>query len=210
MKDLIIIGAGGFGRELFFLAKESYGYEKEFKILGFIDDNIYALNNYNGYPNILGKISDFEFTPNNVFICSIADISIKNDIIEKFTKSGAEFFTLIHRTARVTDTARIGKGCIIGPMASIGADTIIGDFTIIQTGSIVGHDVEVGRNSRLDNYAILVAESKIGSNCIVHSNSVINYGVKISDNSTVGACSFVVRNVKSNVSVFGNPAKQLV
>lgn len=50
MKDLIIIGAGGMGRTMYDLARESLGYGIEFQIKGFIDDKISALNGFVGYP----------------------------------------------------------------------------------------------------------------------------------------------------------------
>ena len=71
MKKLIIIGAGGMGRTMYDLAKESHGYTTEFEIAGFIDDNLEALDSFENYPPILGKISDYQPKENEVFVCSI-------------------------------------------------------------------------------------------------------------------------------------------
>ena len=59
MKQLIIIGAGGMGRTLYDMAQESIGYGNEFLIKGFIDDNMNALDGFNGYPSIIGSISSY-------------------------------------------------------------------------------------------------------------------------------------------------------
>lgn len=56
MKYLIIVGAGGMGRTMFDMARESCGYETEFVIKGFIDDNITALNDFMNYPPIIGIV----------------------------------------------------------------------------------------------------------------------------------------------------------
>jgi UDP-3-O-[3-hydroxymyristoyl] glucosamine N-acyltransferase len=135
------------------------------------------------------------------------DIRLK--VISELVKRGATFINLIHNTARTTNTSRIGKGCIVGPFVSIGADSVIEDYCILQTGSIVGHDARIGTNSRIDNYSILVAGVMIEKNCTIHSNSVINANITVGEGAIVGACSFVIRDVKSGSSIFGNPAKRL-
>ena len=77
MKNLIIIGAGGMGRTMFDLAKESIGYGSEFQIVGFIDDNLDALSGFENYPPVLGTIKDYTPKDNDVFVCSIGGHSRK-------------------------------------------------------------------------------------------------------------------------------------
>lgn len=71
MKNLIIIGAGGMGRTMYDLARESLGYNMEFIIKGFIDDDLFALDSFRGYPPILGTISEYQPLEDDVFVCSI-------------------------------------------------------------------------------------------------------------------------------------------
>jgi sugar O-acyltransferase (sialic acid O-acetyltransferase NeuD family) len=210
MKELIIVGAGGFGRELFYLCKECIGYGISFKVIGYLDDFISPMNNNFGYPPVLGDIESHQILENQVFICSVSNVKRKLEITKRLTSKGANFINLIHSTARVVETAKLGKGCIIGPFVSVGANANIGDFCLLQTGVIVGHDVEVGNNCRLDNYAILIAGVKIKQNTTIHSNSVVNANIVIEEGAIVGACSFVIRNVKSGSTVYGNPAKILI
>ncbi len=210
MKDLIIIGAGGYGRDLYYIIRESNGFNVDFRIIGYIDDNLNALNGYIGYPKLIGKISTHELSDNQIFICSIADLKTKLSIINNLELKGAEFVNIIHNTSRVTDSAILGRGNIIGPLVSIGADSIIGNHCILQTGVIIGHDVTIGDYSRIDNYSILVAGVTLKKQCTIHSNTVVNSKVIIEENSIVGACSFVIKNVDKNVTVFGNPAKRLL
>ena len=209
MKELIIIGAGGYGRELFHLCKECIGYGKSFKVVGYISDTIDPLKNYLDYPPIIGDIKSHNVTENQVFICSISNVKVRLAIIKKLVTKNAVFINLIHNTARITKTSKLGVGCIVGPFASIGADVNIGDFCIFQTGVIIGHDVEINDNTRVDNYSIVVAGVKLKQNTTVHSNSVINANVIVEEGAIIGACSFVVRNVKSGTTVYGNPAKIL-
>ena len=71
MKNLVIIAAGGLGRTLYGMAETCIGYGTEFIVKGFIDDNLNALDNYENYPPILGKISTYIPQPDDVFVCSI-------------------------------------------------------------------------------------------------------------------------------------------
>ena len=210
MKDLIIVGAGGFGRDLYYIITESIGYNKKFKILGYIDDDLDAMNGFSDYPKLIGKISSHEILKNQIFICSIADMKHKVKIVESLLVKGAIFTNIIHSTARIAISSKIGIGSIIGPLVSIGADSRIQNFCILQTGVIIGHDAIVGEYSRIDNYSILVAGVVLEKFCTIHSNSVINVNVKINEKAIVGACSFVIKNVESGITVFGNPARRLL
>jgi sugar O-acyltransferase (sialic acid O-acetyltransferase NeuD family) len=210
MKDLIIVGAGGFGRDLYYIIKESQGYNIDFRILGYLDDDLDSMKGYLDYPKYIGKISTHKVSENQIFICSVANINHKVNIIESLIKKGAIFINIIHSTARIAKSAKLGIGLIIGPLVSIGADSRIHNHCILQTGVIVGHDAIIGEYSRIDNYSILVAGVVLEKFCTIHSNSVINANIKINEKAIVGACSFVIKNVESGVTVFGNPARRLL
>ena len=210
MKDLIIVGAGGFGRDLYYIIKESIGYNIDYTILGYLDDNIDSMKDYLDYPKYIGKISTHKVSENQIFICSVANVIHKVKIIESLVTKGAIFINIIHSTARIAKSAKLGTGSIIGPLVSIGADSRIQNHCILQTGVIIGHDAIVGEYSRIDNYSILVAGVVLEKFCTIHSNSVINANVKIKEKAIVGACSFVIKNVESGITVFGNPARRLL
>ena len=71
MKNLVIIGAGGMGRTIFDVARESIGYGIEYTIKGFIDDNLSALDGFEDYPPMLGTISHYLPEVDDVFTFSI-------------------------------------------------------------------------------------------------------------------------------------------
>ena len=86
MKNLIIIGAGGFGRSVYNLAIQCDGYGKDYKIKGFIDDNIHALDNYKGYPPIIGSDKDYQILEDDVFVNSIGNIKTKKKLYFKHSR----------------------------------------------------------------------------------------------------------------------------
>ena len=196
------------GRVMYDMARESVGYLTEFLIKGYIDDNTHSLDAFEGYPPILGTISDYQPQANDVFICSIGGNS-RRACMESIINRGGEFLTLIHQTARIGSNVQMGKGCMIGAFTTVAADAKIGDYNFIQSNMIIGHDVVIGDWNRIDSHTMLIGGIKIGNGNMIHSAAVINHDVIIGDNAHVGACSFVTRNVEDNWTVFGNPARRL-
>lgn len=210
MKNLIIIGAGGYGREIFDFAHDSKGYGTEFVIKGFIDENPKALDSYRGYPPILKKVSEYEPEENDVFICAIGSVKPKKKCCEIILNKGGQFISLISNRAYVSSyNTKIGKGCIICPDSRVHCDVTIGDFVTLQPNAVLGHDVKVGNWCHINDYADCGGATHIGDEVTIHTHSFILPGFKVEKGATIGAGSIVVRNVKEEVVMFGNPARPL-
>lgn len=208
MKNLVIIAAGGLGRTLYGMAETCIGYGTEFIVKGFIDDNLNALDNYENYPPILGKISTYIPQPDDVFVCSIGG-GARKKCMEEIIAKGGEFISLIHNTARICHNAKLGKGNIICAFTSIGVDAVLGDYNLIQSHTVIGHDVVIGNWNRIDTHVTCVGGTKIYNEADIYTSVVLNHGVVVEDGAHVGACSFVIRRVKAGTTVYGNPAKRL-
>lgn len=210
MKQLIIIGAGGYGREIFDFAHDCKGYEEDFIIKGFIDENMDALKGYVGYPAILGKVSDYKPEKDDVFICAIGSVAPKKNVCEMILAKGGKFITLISNRAYVSaNNTRIGKGCLICPDSRIHCDVTIGDFVTLQPNAVLGHDVKVGNWCHINDYADCGGATHIEDEVTIHTHSFILPGFTVGRGSTIGAGSIVIGNVKEGVVMFGNPAKPL-
>ena len=210
MKNLIIIGAGGMGRQVFHFARACTGFGKEYVIKGFLDDNPFALDGVEGFPKILGSVDDYSIQPDDIFFNSIGSVISKKRCINKILEKGGEFITLIHPTACISCGTKIGKGCMISAHVGIGAETKIGDFCLIQDNAIIGHDVCVGNFCRVDCNVVLIAGVVLEDNVCVHTSSVVNHNIHVGENAIVGALSFVIRNVRPSTTVQGNPAKRII
>ena len=207
MKHLIILGAGGMGRQILSFARSCTGYNKEYDIKGFLDDNSEAMKDFPGYPPVLGTVDGYQIEKDDVFFNSIGDVKAKKSCINKILEKGGEFITLAHSTAQVSPEVKLGKGCMIGSYVGIGVETTIGDFCMIQSKATIGHDVKVGDFCRLDCNVVLIAGVEVGNEVCIHTSAVVNHNVKLGDGSTVGAMSFVIKKVKPGQTVFGNPAR---
>lgn len=210
IKNLIIVGAGGMGRSVYCIAIGSIGYGTEFQVKGFIDDDLHSMDEFANYPPMLGTIDGYEIQENDVFVCSIGSTKTKKMICEKLKARGAKFQTLIHKTAIVRQNAKIGDGCIIADYASVGADSTIGENTLVQTFSIAAHDCKIGNYVRIDTHSTCVGGVIVEDCATIHTTAVVSHKVVVGEGAVVAAMSFVIKKVKPNTTVYGNPAKVLM
>ena len=201
MKDLIIVCAGGFGREVYYMAK-SIG---KWNIKGFIDDNVHALDGVNIDLPIIGSIKDWVPSKKEVFALGVSNPKTKEIIVKIMKAKGAKFETLISPYAHIIETTTIGEGCIISGV--IGDSVKIGDFVNIM-GSMIGQDSEIGDFSTTTGYTN-IASAKLGTRVFVGSHAVVLNRKKVGDDAFICAGSICFSNVKAGTKVFGNPAKKM-
>ncbi len=208
MKQLIIIGAGGMGRSMYDMACNSLGYGTEYTVKGYIDDNLSALDGYDNYPPIVGKIAGYVPAADEVFVCSIGGAS-RRKCIEEIIAKGGHFINLIHKTAFIGTNVVMGEGNVIGSFARVACDSTLGSHNLIQNYADVAHDCRLGDFNRVDCYVMMVGGTELQDETTVHTRAVLNHNVVVESNAHVGAMSFVIRRVKAGTTVMGNPATRL-
>jgi sugar O-acyltransferase (sialic acid O-acetyltransferase NeuD family) len=210
MKNLIIVGAGGFGREVLSYCQDYQHLKKEWEIIGFIDDNREALDNYDHNISIIDTIKDYSPQPNDVFIMAIGlPTENKLKIGDMLTNKGAHFISLLHPTARMAESASIGKGCVIAPMAGISCEVTLCNFITVNAYASVGHDSVLHDGCTIGPYASIAGKVKLGRGVSVSIHGCILPGLQVGEFASVGPGSVVVKNVKPKTTVFGVPAKKL-
>jgi len=209
MKNLIIIGARGFGREYYYELLKHEGYGKDFIIKGFLDDKKDALDGFANYPPILNSVEDYEIQPNDMFLCALGDPYYRKKYIEIIKHKGGHFFSSINSKSDISPGAEIGEGVMIAQFCCISPNTKIGDFSVIHPFCIIGHDAVIGNYCALEAYSFMGGYTQIGDNVILHTRATILPHIKVGDNAKVGAGSVVIRNVEPNITVFGIPAKKV-
>jgi len=208
MYNIVIVGAGGFGREVYILAKDTFPNVK-YKIKGFLDDNLRVLDDYSMDIRVISNIDSYMVEEQDRFLIAIGNVDMKKNIITKLKVKGAQFLTLIHPTAIVVNTAKIGKGVIIYPYVIVSDCVQLGDFVLMNSYSSCGHDVKVGKycilspHATLNGFVILEDEVFLGTHTTVIPGKRVGYRSKISANSVV------MRDVPPNKMVFGVPGKAI-
>lgn len=208
MKDLIIVGAGGFGREALYLAKYiKESRNEQWNIKGFIDDNLGALDGVKCDYKVIGTIKNWQVSFNEVFVMGISSPVAKEKVVILMKSKGAHFLTLIHPMALIYENAEIGEGCVVGGRSVVGDCAIVGNFVNLA-GCLVGQDAKIGDYSTITGFAN-VTTAKIGKRVFVGSHAVVLNGRKVGDDVFVCAGSIVFSNVKAGTKVIGNPARRM-
>ncbi|VYU26988.1 transferase [Clostridium paraputrificum] len=207
MKDILIVGAGGFGREVAWLIEEINEKISEWNILGFIDENeaMYG-EELNGY-KVLGGIDKLEDFKNVYIAIAIGNSKVRKDVVRKISKFDCKQATLIHPNVIMDKKSNsIGKGCIICASNIITVNVNIGNYVIINLDSTVGHDVV------LKDFVTIYPSVNVSGCCTIGqcvelgTGSQIIQGKNIGDYSIIGAGSVVIKNIDSNRTAVGVPA----
>ena len=205
MKDLIIIGAGGFGREVSWLVKRINEVCPQWNLLGFLDDNqIIQSKNIDKY-NVIGKVDDIVNYPDAYVVCCVADASVRKMLVERVKSN--PFATLVDPSAIVSAEVEIGDGSVICAGVVITVDISIGKHNIIDVNSTVGHDAV------LEDFVTLYPSVNVSGNTLIKSGvelgtgTQVLQGLSIGKNAIVGAGAVVIRDLPDNCTAVGVPAK---
>lgn len=214
MKHLIIIGARGFGREVFDAVHRLSSYkEGALDIKGFLDDKDDALDGlrcaFGAYPMILGTVEQYEPQVDDVFFCALGDAYWRRIYAQKMLDKGGKFVSIIAPSASISGAAKIGDGCFIGNWSTISNNVDIGDFTVVHPFCDFGHDSKIGMYCTVEAYTFLGGYAYVGDGSTVHVRSSIIPHKKIGKNVVVGTGSVVMRNFGDDLHLFGNPAKRI-
>ena len=208
MKDIIIVGASGFGREVLRLIENINEVKPTWNILGFLDDNPNALDGIECEYGIIDSIQQWQPKDNQMLACALAFPEVKKKVVELLKERKAKFATLIHPNAVINPRSTIGEGTIITNNCSISDNAHVGDFCTIL-GSGVAHDATVGDYSTLSGKCQLNGHVECGKMVYMGCGVLVAPSVKIGDCATVGIGSVVISKVKAGTKVFGNPAKRM-
>ncbi len=210
MDDIVIVGAGGFGRELAWLIECINKQQKKYVIKGFIDDfqpiGSVIYSNYKVIDTIDSLIS---YRKKIKVVIAFGSTQKRLDIYNKIhTNHNISFPNIIAPEVSVNEDA-LGIGNIICKGNILTVDYKIGNFNLINLSCTIGHDVV------LQNFITINPGSNISGNVLIKNNveigtgSKIIQGIEINENAIIGAGSVVVRNIPSHTLSVGVPAKPI-
>lgn len=205
IKDVYIINAGGFGRNMASTARADPAHGKEWVVRGFLDGR-QGLPQVPDLP-IVGDPMTFRYTAPQIIVCALGDPVQRRKYAQPLLDQGADFMNLLPKVYR-SERVQMGVGCLFEHDVSLGADAKLGDFIIVLANSIVGYDVQVGSYTTIGSFVFIGGGVNIGENVMIHPHATILPGVKIGDGAIIGAGSVVIGNVPPGITVFGNPAKR--
>jgi sugar O-acyltransferase (sialic acid O-acetyltransferase NeuD family) len=211
MKNLILIGAGAWGLEVYSWLKDAQGFGERFRFKGFLDSKLKHFDvGHFCQASILGSALDYSIQPNDIFVCTIGDPSAKKQLVEYMLIKGAEFTNLIHSSVIEFQSIAYGSGVIVSPNCVISNNVKIKSHVSINLFCAIGHDAVIGEYSVLSSHCDVTGGVVIGDEVMLGSRVTIIPRVSIVNGSVLGAGSVIMRSVKQKGTYIGNPAKKLL
>lgn len=206
INSIVILGAGAYGEVVSELA-EDCGYT----VKAYFDDDPDKQRTSKAGVHVAGTISNFmqnnDLDGMHVAV-AIGNNVLRSELLNTARSRGAYTPNLIHNSAVISKTARIGAGVLIQANAIVWAGATIEDNCIISAGAVVSHHAVLREGSFVSILGAVGAGVKVGPNAFIGMGATIIPEAKsIGRNVTVGAGSTVVRCVPDGVIVAGVPAR---
>lgn len=211
LKDLYIIGAGGFGREVAWLVERINEIEPTWNLKGFIDDNTAIHGSLQDDYSVVGGCDYLMNITQEVWVvCAVGSAKIRQKIIEKLKNyANVKFATLIDPSVMRSERVDIGEGSIICAGTIITVDISIGSHVIINLDCTIGHD------DIIHDFVTIYPSVNVSGNVVVGECAELGTGMQIIQGksigreSIIGAGAVVIRDIPEKCTAIGSPAKPI-
>lgn len=204
-RRLVIVGAGGFGREVHSWVNTSPEWiaKTEIASIVFVDDRLPQIP---VHAPVISTLQDYVPDATDLVVCAIGSPVVRRKVVEMLNAKNAQIVSFVHDRAIVGHNVVMGVGVVVCPNALLSSDVRIGEHVHINTGCAIGHDVVVGDFVTLSGGCQLTGNVSVESDVFLSVAVSVIPGKRIGAGSLVGAGSVVLKDVPVGVTVFGNPS----
>lgn len=209
MKDLYIIGAGGFGREVAWIVERINSIKPTWNLKGFIDDNETLWGSKEGEYHVFGGCEYLSALEDVYAVCAVGSSNVRKKIIEKLSDTSVKFATLVDPSVLYSNSVKIGEGAIVCAGTIITVNVNIGDHVIVNLDCTIGHDAVI------DDFVTIYPSVNVSGNVLIGECSELGTGTqiiqgkKVISNTIIGAGAIVVKDCIESGTYVGSPAKKI-
>lgn len=200
MREIMIVGAGGFGREAAWTLERINAATPTWRVLGFADDDpAKASGALEGYP-LLGPVAQASRDhPGAAVLIAIGDNAVREKVYRALR--GHDFPVVVDPSAEVAPTAEMRHGTFIGPKAVVSVGAELGKFVLVNARAGVGHDARLGDFSQVCPGASLSGHTTLGAHAFVATNACTVPGVTIGAGARIAAGTPAYRDVAAGATL---------
>lgn len=205
MSQLIIVAAGGLGREAAAVAARL----SDWDLLGFLDDRPdLAGREVSGVP-VLGPLAAVEEHPDAALVICAGKGQARRTIVGRLSELGVRsdrFATVIAPDVHVPSSCSVGPGSILLSGTVMTAGVTLGAHVVAMPGVVLTHD------NRVHDFATLCAQVTLGGNVIIGEAAYLGMGsmirerVEVGPDSVLGMGAVLLRNLPAGETWVGLPA----
>lgn len=208
-RPLVVIGAGGFGREVVDLVRDVGRAGTPYDLLGLLGDAGPA-------PDVLARLGTVLLGPaaslvdlprGTAYVVAVADAEARERLAAQADAAGLEAVTLVHPSAVVGTDVRMARGVVVAAHCSLTSNIALGAHVHVDRACTVGHDAVLEDFVRLNPGAVVSGSVTIRRGATLGTGAVTRQGVEIGARTYVGAGAAVVSDLPAGVVAVGVPAR---
>ena len=207
MRELVIVGARGHGRETLDIVEAINAVEPTWAFAGFVDDGEIIADRLERRDASLLGTTEILANTNLHYVVGIGSPAVRAKLDEQLTAWGRTAATLIHPAATLASDNRISDGVLLAAGARVTTNVTLGRHVHLNVNAVVSHDCVVGDYTTLSPGSLVNGDVQIGTGVFLGTGAIITPGVTIGDHAVIGAGAVVVRDVPSGVTVKGVPGR---
>lgn len=205
--DLVIVGAGGHGRELFDTIAAINSVEPTWNVLGFADDDPQHDDRLTRLDTeVLGDVDWLEQAA-HPFALGIGTASVRRALSLRLTSAGSAPRRFVHPGAHLGSDVRLGDGVVVFDRTTITTNVEIGAHTHLNVGCAVQHDTVIGDFVQMSPGVFVNGDCLIGSDVFLGTGAIVTRGRTVGAGARIGAGAVVLDDVEPGVTVVGAPAR---
>lgn len=210
-RPLVIVGCGGFGREVRDVVDACRADGADWAFLGYVDDapspaNLAAVGQSGD--QVLGGLEWLEDADKDIHVViGIASGEVRARIDGQLTRLGLSSGVLVHPTATMGRNVTVAPGTVVCAGVRMTTNIRLGRHVHVNLNSTVGHDCVLGDYVTVNPLVAISGNVHIGERTMLGTHAAVLQGLRLGSRSTVGGSALVVKDVADDVVVKGVPAR---